>query len=564
MKKKLITRVVALLVCLFVITQALTGCAATLLSLVFYAGIPSLINQNTPDPDLEFVYEQKDYDQLLEKQSKLEDLLKDPDSASFNDLYNTFLDYLTNYMYMLDQYELSSILSYCYGADEEIDADYLLMDERYNAQYAKIGSYYLAIYESKHKDAFFSDWDEDSIRRMVTKGKSTDPRIEEINSANTELALKQTKLDTSSATFVADTYALYEQFVHNNRELASLYGYSNFYDYQADLSFSRDYSLEQMRAFTESAAKNVGPTMNELVIAYSGLMNSLTTIEEDQIRKLTEQSFYEADNAKKISSFLSWENPEIIDYYNRLGEWDCIFRGLEENEAQPAAFTVFLNWNGVPVLYFGPGYDDAFTFIHEFGHAFNMASTYDSEISLSLDLKEVMSQAHEMLFLAYLAPEFNTVPYRVLRLEKILNALQGIVLGSFVADFEYEVYMSEKELSIADYSKVIDELLADRYVGLADLFGRDVLESYICMVTMDAPCYYISYATSLMPCLELERIAHEDSLDKAEEIYFKMTTTGDKNFLALTEYVGLEDPLDAKTFESLCSYYKSWAQSNSK
>ena len=96
-------------------------------------------------------------------------------------------------------------------------------------------------------------------------------------------------------------------------------------------------------------------------------------------------------------------------------------------------------------------------------------------------------------------------------------------------------------------------------------------ESYWRFVTIPAPSYYISYAMSALPCVELLSVAETEGFEAAKAIYFKFFTftddpnnfdvdsEGDKTatltFGETLNYVGLHSVFDEEMYTHISSYF---------
>ena len=72
---------------------------------------------------------------------------------------------------------------------------------------------------------------------------------------------------------------------------------------------------------------------------------------------------------------------------------------------------------------------------------------------------------------------------------------------------------------------------------------------YASNVVVTSACYYISYATSMIGSLYLEKLAYND-FDKAKESYLKLFTYENCNsYREVYEYAGIEDPFKEELFK---------------
>ena len=99
--------------------------------------------------------------------------------------------------------------------------------------------------------------------------------------------------------------------------------------------------------------------------------------------------------------------------------------------------------------------------------------------------------------------------------------------------------------------------------------------SYWAHVVFDSSAYYISYAMSALPCLELYAIAGNDGIDAARDSYIKLFTFssnddfiatdsfGDKYVTATYQQVlnwaGLKGPFQEDLYKEIQEYFESRA-----
>ncbi|MBR5173925.1 MAG: hypothetical protein IKW16_03140, partial [Clostridia bacterium] len=90
-------------------------------------------------------------------------------------------------------------------------------------------------------------------------------------------------------------------------------------------------------------------------------------------------------------------------------------------------------------------------------------------------------------------------------------------------------------------------------------------------VVIEAPCYYISYAMSALPCVELLAVADTEGFEVAQEIYYKFFTFTDdpanveidevgdkvvtKGYAEILEYVGLDSTFSEDMYKTLSDYF---------
>jgi hypothetical protein len=260
-----------------------------------------------------------------------------------------------------------------------------------------------------------------------------------------------------------------------------------------------------------------------------------------------------------------------IDFYyhaNELFKNGNYFQG-----SYKGAYSYWIPAQQATILYFGPtSYSASFTFVHEFGHYYN--NIYNPNASISLDLDEVHSQGNEMMFLSYLE---DVLPKEVLRgmyaklyygqLEDMLNI---IMLASAVDEFEYCVYNGVNPSGVpTTYNKSNYDSL---FTTILSLYGIGSNSSnYWRGVAIRSAGYYISYAMSALPCIELLSVAETEGFNAAKEVYFKFFSFTDSEdnayvgddggkiatltFAETLEYAGLHSVFDEDMYTYISNYF---------
>ena len=75
-----------------------------------------------------------------------------------------------------------------------------------------------------------------------------------------ELQVQFDNLNDQSHGFNKDSVEIYKQLVIKNNELAAFSGYDNYYEYASENIYCRDYSAEDLQAFSENVINYVVPS----------------------------------------------------------------------------------------------------------------------------------------------------------------------------------------------------------------------------------------------------------------------------------------------------------------
>ena len=522
------------------------------------------------------------YDQAIHAYDKESPLYAE--NKEFEEIFNAFYDDL---MYLVEQYQYAYVF-YCEDDNAKNTTAYETITEYRTEAVSDFYALYRLIYESKFREYFFDKeeggWtDEDIESALIMSDSYGGDEYAEVNKniSDIELAYDAIKSPDTST----EVPVLYENFVKYNNQIAQLAGYDNYPEYAYSNVYGRDYTPEdvaQMRGYLKKYLKIAYTKF------YSDYYRAMTsggvlqgTIESTYYKALTEDSVFNSKIATDIikgyfstmKSEAGVAGDQAIDFYHHANE---LFKnGNYFTGEYEGAFNYWIPAQDTSILYFGPdSYSGAFTFVHEFGHYYN--GIYNRGISMSYDLEETHSQANEMMFLSYLE---DTLPKATLRkiydkiyYDNIFNMFAIIMLATAVDEFEYCVYTNttpegtERVYTASDYDRLFTEIMAS--YGIADSLNN----AYWRFVTIHSPSYYISYAMSALPCIELLTIAETEGFEVAQAKYFKFFTfTDDETVVTIDEYgdkvitigygetleyIGLHSIFDEQLYISLSNYFK--------
>lgn len=386
-------------------------------------------------------------------------------------------------------------------------------------------------------EALFAEWSEEEKAEILSYDSGADAFLER----NELILIEFDALDKKAEGWRDECDALYDEFFDNNRTIAELVGYDNYYDYAAEKIHLRDYSSEERVAFREYVKTYIAPLYKDIKAKRLEVFESASEELKNGYNAIVCCNYDENE----------WETDYIIDY---IGEYDgALYAYLinmyysegmvigDGENAMDTAFTTILRYYSEPLAYFGNGYRDMLTVVHENGH---YAAMWQSGIfSQSLDVHEIHSQGNEWMFVEYLEGKIDSEIYEMLWLDRLTRGLGNIVFSCAVDEMEEMIYRGEKE-TISDAARAV----AERYEGVFNT--PDTIGDYFRNVAMKSPVYYISYATSELVSVGLYTVANED-FDRAKEIYSSLVLDTDSfsGLLGAVDYCGLPNPFSEETFE---------------
>ena len=524
----------------------------------------------------------------------------------FDDLFEIYDGYVG---YIQAQYQFARIINdISYSATTR--AELAAIGEYYNLTIFRYYTLFKEIYESEKSAYFFQDWSSVEIEYVLGLADSYDldnrNAVDEILDAYEDLlgSWKDTKANQLKL------FDLYSQLVEANNKIATTAGYDNYMEYAYERVYGRDYTPSDVAAMRAYVKEYIGPLLADVADAYKAWSDSYSARGgwSSRAAQLYYSQFGGAwmwrnpndylSDAERLSMVLNSRN-SIADYFTFLSDGDVSvdFYGALENLFESGTFFLGANTNitaytwyvystGTPILVFGgdDSYQDAFTFIHEFGHYYQFV--HNGLLGVPMDHDETQSQGNEMLFLAWLAanmPNGVEEGFEIMELEQLVNMLGSIVLSTAVDEFEYLVYtgattfngqpIATVELSdgteVIDYATLYELILQSYWDEIGDWFNT----SYWMYVTFDNAAYYISYAMSALPCIELYAKAGNDGLDAARASYLKLFTFSSNDaFMAQDEFndwyvtatyeqilnwAGLNGPFQENLYRSIQTFFAS-------
>ncbi|MBR2721272.1 MAG: hypothetical protein IKB75_00650 [Clostridia bacterium] len=456
----------------------------------------------------------------------------------------------TRFYYISTQSQIAYV-EYCFFNDEASEENYLYSSgaetDIYTA-YMKTCAAIDAAEESALKTAFFDGWTDEDFASM--RGYSEE--LSEYSKISQNIlvdyrALTDEEFEDGAAELLMD-------LVECNEAIAKLEGYDSYLDYAYDVIYGRDYSPEKTAQMRQFVKDRIVPLCKTAYDKFQATFSALKGGEQSRVISLVE-SDYDRLPINYLDQFLATLPEDAKDAMNGMfDDENVLFSDHEFSEA--GAFTGYLYAYETPFCYFGPGYQNLFTMVHELGHYYNYIC--NAEASMSYDLAELHSQGNEFLLLAYLQDAKDAKVIEAVTYYQVFNALFTVIVATIVDDFETYVYTHADE--ITDPTVQLDEIM-NQIVASYDranfIKGNADMLSYWRYVTVEHPLYYISYAMSGLMSVELYALAIED-YDAALEVYCAIVTAsnGEKTFLEVLADAGLGNPFSEETYarlEGICA-----------
>lgn len=186
-----------------------------------------------------------------------------------------------------------------------------------------------------------------------------------------------------------------------------------------------------------------------------------------------------------------------------------------------------------------------------------------TDATLPYDTCEIHSQGNEWLMLYYLDGKLDPQVYEMFLLWRLRSGLDTIILSTLVDDYEEAVYTCENLTSPEQFLSIMEDVL-ENYDGYESWLSKEELYIYSQYVTIEAPVYYLSYATSELASMTLYSVAEQQGYEAAQNIYIDLClkTAINQVFFDTLKDVGLPNPFDADTVEKIITSFEAIHSSN--
>jgi len=473
----------------------------------------------------------------------------------------------------ISQRQLAEIAYYCDMDNTELEEKYSYMMDYHTAVVAKFYTLSRPFYDSCYREFYYYGMTEEEIKAFLFDSDAI---------SNPEYTALKERNNAIEAEFVALTGAeqkqriaeLYAEFVENNNKMADIMGYDNYLEYAYENVYGRDYTYQDVTELSEYVKEHLSVVFVDIYKKFQ----SLTGYTEDDLAvyygQVRDPFFENLKGNTLVNDYIDLlaftSNPDknitFSDEFNKLMADGNMFRGDYDG-----AFVTSIYSAKLPVAYFGKGYDNCFTIVHEFGHFMNEIYSADvaeenDEFDQSYDLLEMHSQGNELLYLCYLEEhgELSEIAHTLVETHSLVNMLYIVMAGMTIDSFEQAIYLNTYDGTNADVIMADGKISADEYDLLytsicTDYGVKDEIGDYWKHgMTITSPCYYVSYSVSAISVLQLYEMAHTDGFDVAKDAYLKLFTYVDEDdemtMEEILEYAGMLSYSDEELYVNLKEY----------
>jgi len=313
--------------------------------------------------------------------------------------------------------------------------------------------------------------------------------------------------------------AIFLQQIPIRIEIANRLGYQDYVTYCYD-TYGRDYTPQDARTLHDAVKKYIAPVFIKASERNDTSDLDAATFEED--------AFFSAlsSSAGAFSPLLS----EPVTYLLKNRLYDMSVSDVKMD----SSFTTYIADYRAPFIFSAwDGYaENVATVLHELGHFTNYYHNADVGYSAgdSLDLAEVDAQALVLLLFDDYEGFYGDLADQA-RTSALIDAMYSLLSGCMEDEFQQDIY-ENPDMTLEEMNKLYAKL-ANEY-GLEQVYGYQGTEWVLISHTFQTPMYYISYAASMVPALELLDLSRSDPT-AARNAYF--------NIILREPYASLDDLL---------------------
>lgn len=500
-------------------------------------------------------------------------------STDADEFYINMIDFGNGLNHVYEQNDIASVLYNVSGDSTDYDTSttwyYDLLNKYVDIIVKANSSTNTAI-----KNGLSENVDSEDIQYALGEGTGNASKIQEeidniLSQYNNEI--------TSESPNTTTIAGLYEQLVNKNNQLAVLYGYDNYMTYSYKNVYNRNYTPAQTKAMSAFVKKYIVPLYTSINAKFETAYNALDDNDatdadinlynglmfDSLFTKTTSKYFDEVKDAiDLISNYFKYldssNNVMFYDAVEDLFKTGNYFVGQVEG-----AFTYYMPQVGNTILYFdntdyGEGYyhcySNSFTFVHEFGHYYENVHnlTKSGERPLSFDFCETQSQGNEMMFLAWLGSNTTASKgYNAVKYSQLANMLQTVLNATAIDEFEQAVYTGSYE----GYTTLNKNNYQDLYDTICTKYGINDKENgntYWMGVCFDNAAYYISYAMSALPSIEIyaKAVDKDGGPDVARTAYLTLFTNASTDYNTVLAAAGLHNAFEEALYTELTNAIK--------
>ena len=309
-------------------------------------------------------------------------------------------------------------------------------------------------------------------------------------------------------------------------------------------NFGRDYSPTDARSLHAAVKKYITPIFIEA--------NQKIDASDLDATAFDEKTFF--DMLPASANAFSPASYQVVMYMMQNQLYDVSDSAVKMD----SGFTTYISDYHAPFIFskWTGSADDIATMLHELGHYTNYY--YNAAVGNStgenLDLAEVDSQALVLLLFDQYENFYGKLADEA-RSATLIDAMFSLLSGCMEDEFQQDIY--ENPTMTLEQMNELYAKLADEY-GLNEVYGYQGTEWVLISHTFQTPMYYISYAASMVPALELFDLAQENP-EAAKAAYFNIVTRKPYQSLgAVLSQNGLNPVFSEATIQQIAKILKAY------
>lgn len=323
----------------------------------------------------------------------------------------------------------------------------------------------------------------------------------------------------------------YLRLVRIRKQMAEALGYESYADYAYDVTYERDYTPEQGRAFLDEIQSELVPLSEEISNDWdSGLsmLNADKGVSEAAVREMLESA------VQKLGG-------TVLDAWNFMNAYE-LYDITKKDEKLDGSFQTYLYSYEAPFVFVNSQgtSGDYTTFSHEFGHFTD--SYYNYGADEDLETAETFSQSMEFLALTYSNRLTAAQKQRYLKIQ-LIDMVNTFTNQAAFASFEDRVYaLSDEELDLDTVNGLFLQTCEDYGIAEAGFdfyysqYWIDVLHFF------EVPYYVISYCVSAQTAMEVYELEVNHAGDGVDAYFRLLDRDHEAGVQQVMEDAGLENP----------------------
>ena len=415
------------------------------------------------------------------------------------------------------------------------------------------------------RKSFFEDMTEEEIKQYISdfyytdESKVLDTEITAIQDSQEERYKKFAKAAGSAKTitayktamnsYISDSLNNFRSVIEKGNRYAELFGFDDYMSYVYSEYYNRNYTCDFVADYAPLIEQYIIPLVDQYERAGSTqVLSNPTLLDNFMNQNFCYEPSFQGDAIDAYMARIGGVMTEAYENFKTNGYY-CF---TTNSKSLGTAYVTSVS-NGEPMIFFSSNYQNASTFVHEFGH-YTVAYANKDGHAFPYDIEETHSQANEMLFARYVQEFYKDSPnldvYQFAAHQSAYEMLTNVILTFATSEVETYVYQNIDKKN----SDILEGVNAiwDKYYDINPSIGFFDSLYYWCNPIVSATGYYISYATSGVAAVGAYVQACEN-FDNARDNYLKLVNYPEdcKDVNKFFEYSGLYSPLEESTFVKL-------------